>query len=194
MRFSSWIMQGLVLAALGLFGPGNAWASLFEPVSDGQLVCETTDIVHGQVTEVESAWDADHQAIWTTATIQVQDVIRGNTPRGALVKVKEVGGTVADYTITAEGFATFRKGEEVVVLLRPWDDGSGAQRVWGYSRGMFIVGREAGGAPTARRHDLAESGRATMFTDRIPPAIVLDALNRELGALARQCGQGGPQR
>ena len=187
-------VAGFILAGGALLVSVQASASMFEAVSDAQLVCEATDVVHGQITDVQSAWDAGHTAIWTTATIQVQDVIRGNTPRGALVKVKEVGGTVADYTITAEGFATFRKGEEVVVLLRPWDDGSGAQRVWGYSRGMFIVGREAGGAPTARRHDLAESGRATMFTDRIPPAIVLDALNRELGALARQCGQGGPQR
>jgi hypothetical protein len=182
----------LVLGGGVLLMSMSAPASQFEPVRDAQLVCEATDVVRGQVTDVQSAWDKDRVAIWTTATVQVEDVIRGNAARGARFQVKEVGGTVAGYTITAEGFPTFRKGEEVVLLLKPWEDGSGAHRVWGYGRGMFVVGRREGGEPTASRHDVVESGRATMFTDRIPPTVVLGTLIRELGALARRCGPGGP--
>ena len=187
-RLAFSLLVGLCLLTVS----SPALASLFEPVSDAQLVCEATDIVRGQVSAVESAWDTGHQAIWTTATVQVDEVLRGSLSPGTSVQVREVGGTAEGYTIVAESFPTFRQGEETVLLLRPWEDGSGAHRVWGYSRGMFVVDRSTGGAPSARRHDLLESGRATMHTDRIPPAIVLDGLNRELRVLARRCNERAP--
>lgn len=120
------IVWGIILAGATAHLSGPVSASLFEPVSDAQLVCEATDVIQGQVTEVQAAWDEARTAIWTTATVQVTDVLRGATPRSADITVKEVGGTVDGYTIQAEGFPTFRQGEEVVLLLRPWEDGSGA--------------------------------------------------------------------
>jgi hypothetical protein len=187
----TWRVGDLVLAGGVLLVSTAASASIFEPVSDAQLVCEATDIVHGQITDVQAAWDAERVAIWTTATVQVDEVIRGNMPLHGLVQVKEVGGTVDGYTIKADGFPTFKKGDEVVLLVRPWEDGSGTYRVWGYGRGMFTVARREGRAPATYRYDVAESGRPTMFTDRIPPTIILEALNRELGTLARGCEKGG---
>lgn len=185
------LIAGVLLVSGLCFRMREAAASLFEPVSDSQLVCETTDVVHGQVSDVQAAWDEEHSAIWTTATVQVGEAIRGGMASNAAIKVKEVGGTVEGYTIKAEGFPSFRAGDEVVLLLQPWDDGSGTYRVWGYGRGMFSVSRAAGQAPGARRYDVVESGRATMFTDRIPPTLPLDALHRELGALSRACKPGG---
>ena len=169
----------------------TALASLFEPVSDQQLVCEATDVVRGTVSNVQSAWDRQHQAIWTTATLTVQEVIRGGLVSGASLPVKEVGGTVDGYTIEAEGFPTFQSGQEVVILLHPWEDGSGAYRVWGYGRGQFNVDRRDERRPTTLRHDVSKSGHPTMFVDRIPPTVVLDVLNRQLSVLARACDQGG---
>ncbi|MBI3321911.1 MAG: hypothetical protein HYZ91_06570 [Candidatus Omnitrophica bacterium] len=176
---------------IGLLLP-SSWvlASVFEAVSDQQLVCESSDIVHGQVTDVQAAWDSGRTAIWTTATVQVQDVTRGDRRPNTDLQVREVGGTVDGYTIRAEGFPTFRKGEEVVLLLRPWEDGSGTYRVWGYGRGMFVVDRRDSHEPAAARHDVVESGRATMFTDRIPPTLLLDGLTRQLNAFVRTCGKG----
>ena len=173
----------------------QADASLFEPVRDRQLVCEAPLIVHGQVTDVQAAWDEQHTAIWTTATVEVKAVHRGKLPSGtsSVVKVKEVGGTVDGYTIHAEGFPTFHQGEEVVMLLRPWDDDPATYRVWGYARGMFKVERNEGRGATATRYDVVESGRPTMFTDRIPPTIVLEELTRELAGLAASCGQADAQ-
>lgn len=182
------VAGGILLISL------TAFASVFEPVSDQQLVCESTDVVRGTVANVQSAWDRQHQAIWTTATLNVQEVIRGSLAPGASLTVKEVGGTVDGYTIQAEGFPTFREGEEVVALLKPWEDEPSAYRVWGYNRGKFKVDRRGVGKPTTIRHDVTESGRPTMAVDRIPPTIVLDALTRELGALSRACERGGPQR
>ena len=171
--------------------PTKAAASLFEAVSDEQLVCEASDVVHGQVRDVQSAWDEDHRAIWTTATIQVNDAIRGNQARGAVLTVREIGGTVGGYTIAAEGFPTFQQGEEVVLLLQRWEDTPDVFRVWGYGRGEFVVSRREGRKAVASRHDVVEAGRPTMFTDRLPPTAVFEDLTRELGALAHECQSRG---
>ena len=182
--------SGIVLAGGLLLCSSQALASLFEPVGDQQLVCEATDIIRGRVTSVQSAWDAEHAAIWTTATVQVQEAIRGTLAADAVIQVKEVGGTVGDYTVVAEGFPTFQANEEIVVLLRPWEDGSGVYRVWAYGRGKFSIARRGGRPASAARHDVVESGQPTMFTDRIPPSLLLDGLTQELNALARQCDRG----
>ena len=181
------VVSGLILLTGALLLSPETKASMFEPVSDLQLVCESTDIIHGQVAEVQSAWDNEHTAIWTTASVQVHDVIRGPRQRDAVIKVKEVGGTVGGYTVKAEDFPTFRKGDEVVLLLQSWDDGSDTYRVWGYGRGMFMVTRRETRAPAASRYDVVESGRPTMFVDQLPPAVLLEQLNSQLGALVRRC-------
>jgi hypothetical protein len=187
-------LEGLTVAAGLLLVAVNAGASLFEPVSDRQLVCEATDVVRGTVTHVQAAWDEARRAIWTTATVRVDEVIRGATSPSAELHVKEVGGTVGDYTIRAEGFPTFQQDKEVVLLLRPWEEDPGTYRVWGYGRGLFAVDRgPGGGEPTTRRYDVLESGQATLHTDRIPPVQVLGALSRQLRAFARTCNQAGAE-
>jgi len=192
MSFSRRNLESLVVAAGLLVVAVSAHASLFEPVSDRQLVCEATEVVRGTVTHVQAAWDEARRAIWTTATVRVEEVIRGTTSPGAELHMKEVGGTVGDYTIKAEGFPTFRHSEEVVLLLQPWEDDPGTYRVWGYGRGLFAVDRGPGrGEPTTRRYDVLESGQATLHTDRIPPVQVLGALSRQLSAFARTCNQAG---
>jgi hypothetical protein len=179
------VLSGGVLLLLSSQGE----ASLFEPVRDRQLVCEASDIVHGQVTHVRSGWDDQRTAIWTTATIEIQDVSRGSLSRGASITVKQVGGTVGGYTIVAEGFPIFEQGQEVLLLLRPWEEDAGRYQVWGYDRGMFVVTRRDGRGPTAQRHDVVRSGRPTLHVDRIPPEIVLDDLKRQLNSLIRTCDQ-----
>lgn len=179
-------------SAIVLLASATVSASVFEPVSDRQLVCEAAHVVRGRVTSVRSAWDTAHTAIWTTASLQVDGTIRGALGRGAVATIKEVGGTVDGFTIRGEQFPTFREGEELVVLLRPWDDGSGAYRVWGYGRGMFVVERGPDGkAGSARRYDVVETGRPVMVTDQVPAVIVVERLEEQLRGLARGCGQGG---
>ena len=188
MRTRWWWNLLLVSAGLAISCP--AFASLFEPVRDRQLVCEATDIVRGRITGARSAWDAQGQAIWTTATVQIDAVHRGRLSPGTSITVKEVGGTVGRFTLAAEGFPAFQTGEEAVLLLRPWEEDPGTYRVWGYGRGKFTVAHQGGRGPTATRADVDRSGRPTMFTDRLAPTSVLEELEQGLGSLAKSCGAG----
>jgi hypothetical protein len=178
---------GLILMCGLLILPVTASASTFARVSDSQIACEATDIIHGQVVEVRSAWDEERVAIWTTATVQVHGKVKGNMLRGGVIEVNEIGGTVNGFTVKAIGFPTFLKGEEVVILLHPWEDGSMAYRVSGFGRGKYNIARDGKQGAVAHRHDSRESGKATMFTDRIPPVVPLDRLNHELATLGNNC-------
>jgi hypothetical protein len=164
---------------------------MFAPVSDEQLVCESLDIVRGTIESTQSAWEGNPQAIWTRAVLRVERTIRGDHQPGDLIDIKEIGGTVDDYTLVAHQFPTFRAGDKVVVMLAPWDDGSPEMRVRGYGRGMFTVARQAGRPEEARRYDLVESRQPTMHTDRLRPQMGVDDLVRDLHELSARCPQGG---
>lgn len=181
MRFRS---VHFALPAVGLLFSLPASSSTFAPVSDAELVREASDVVRGSVVEVSAAWDAEGAAIWTTATLRVQASIKGRLRPGTLIRVKEVGGTLDGYTIKADGFPTFHKGDEVVVLLRKWEDASKDYRVWGYGRGMFNVIRRPNMPAAAYRYDVVESGgRPTMFRDRLAPTLWLSQLDATLRSL-----------
>lgn len=184
----------VLLAATGMaaaLAPAAAWGSMFMPVSDQQLVCESLDIVRGTIVSTQSAWEGDPQAIWTRAVLQVDRTIRGDRRPGDLIDIKEIGGTVGDYTIVAHQFPTFHAGDQVLVMLAPWDDGSPEMRVWGYGRGMFMVARQHGRPDEARRYDLVEAGVPAMHTDRLQPLMDVDDLVRGLHELSARCPMGG---
>ena len=184
----------LALVGVAALVPATAWASLFEPVSDRQLVCEAMGVVRGEVVSVDSAWEGEPQAIWTRAVIRVDKGLRGQYGPGDYVEVKEIGGTVGDYTIVAHQFPTFEVGEEVVILLGQWDDGSGDLRVHGFGRGMFGISRQPGRPALAHRYDVLESHRPVMHVDRITPVVGAEDLEREVLGLSAQCGAKGGAR
>lgn len=184
----------IALVAVAALVPATAWASLFEPVSDRQLVCEAIGAVRGEVVAVNSTWEGKPQAIWTRALIRVDKGLRGQYGPGDYVEVKEIGGTVGDYTIVAHQFPTFQVGEEVVILVGQWDDGSGELRVHGYGRGMFGISRQPGRPALAHRYDVLESRQPVMHVDRIPPVVGAEDLEREVRGLSAQCGAMGGAR
>lgn len=184
----------LALAVVAALVPAAAQASTFEPVPDRQLVCESSAIVRGVVVSVESDWEGNPRAIWTRALVRVDRTLRGVHQPGDYIEVKEIGGTVGDYTIVAHQFPTFQPGEEVLMLVGAWDDGTGELRVHGFGRGLFGISREPGRPALAHRYDVLESRRPTMHVDRIPPVIGVEELEAEMNGLAAQCGGRGGAR
>lgn len=185
-----------VLALMGLAAlvPAAAWASLFEPVSDRDLVCESRAVIRGEIVQVDSNWEGDPEAIWTRAVIRIDRVMRGPYFPGQYIEVKEIGGTVGSYTLVAHQFPTFEAGKEIVAMIGAWDDGSGALRVHGYGRGMFALSRQQGKQTIATRYDVIESRRPVMHIDRIPPVVGAEDLEREMRGLAARCGARGGAR
>jgi len=128
----SLVLSFLLLAAMAL--PMSA--SQFVELPFDQVAREATVVVRATIGPVTSAWNDSHEVIFSTARVEVKDYIAGEGP--SVILLREVGGTVDGYTQQAVGFPTLREGQEVVLFLTKWDDGSD-WRIYAYNQGKYIV-------------------------------------------------------
>ena len=137
MRRSLSLVTLLLIVALPLS------ASQFIHQSFDQVARDASLIVRGTVENTWSAWDDSHEIIFTYATVRVSRYFGETTGPDTLV-VREAGGTVDGYTQEAIGFPAIRSGEEVVLMLAPWDDGGSEYRIHAYNQGKYLVKKQLG--------------------------------------------------
>jgi len=133
MHRRSLILVG-VLIALAL--PMSASQFVRQPFD--QVAREAGLVVRGSVEQTWTAWDDAHEVIFTYATVRVSRYFGESTGPDTLV-VREVGGTVGEYTQEAIGFPAIRSGEEVVLFLSRWEDGASDYRIHAYNQGKYLV-------------------------------------------------------
>lgn len=112
-------------------------ASQFVPLQFDEVARQSALIVRGSVTHTWSAWDDAHEVIYTYATVRVSRYF-GEMTGPDSITVREVGGTVGNYTQEAIGFPMIRQGEQVVLLLTAWED-STDYRINAFNQGKFLV-------------------------------------------------------
>ena len=112
-------------------------ASQFIELPFDRVAREASLIVRGTVENTWSAWDDSHEVIFTYATVRVGRYFGEATGPDTLV-IREVGGTVDGYTQEAIGFPVIRSGEDVVLMLSKWDDGS-EYRIHAFNQGKYLV-------------------------------------------------------
>lgn len=125
------LVFSLLLVAL----PLSASQFLRQPFD--QVAREADFVVRGQIEQTWTAWDDAHEVIFTYATVRVNRYFGEMTGPDLLV-VREVGGTVGDYTQEAIGFPAIRRGEQVVLMLAKWEDGAD-YRIHAYNQGKYLV-------------------------------------------------------
>jgi hypothetical protein len=132
----------LILVSLLLALAVPLSASQFIEMSFDQVARESRFAIRGQVVDTWSAWDSSHEVIYTYANVRVTRYFGEATGPDMLV-VREVGGTVDGYTQEAVGFPAIRRGENVVLFLSEWDDGS-EYRIHAFNQGKYLVQMRAG--------------------------------------------------
>jgi hypothetical protein len=98
------------------------------------LTRQADTIVVGTVTQQESAWDAQHTAIYTDVTVAVERVLAG--PPGDTVTLRIAGGIVGGMGMRTSNDAVFRDGERVIVFL---DTTAVPSRVVGMQQGKCTI-------------------------------------------------------
>jgi hypothetical protein len=116
-----------------LLGVGTGHGAMRE-IPMEELVRKADTIVLGTVIQQESAWDADHTAIYTTVTLAVEHVLRG-IPKD-VVTLQVAGGSVEGIGMRTSTDAVFREGERVIVFL---DASADPCSVVGMQQGKFTV-------------------------------------------------------
>jgi hypothetical protein len=126
----------LVLSALPLS------ASQFVQLPFDKVARESALVVRANVVDTWSAWDDAHEVIYTYATVRVSRYFGEATGPDTLT-VREVGGTVDGYKQEAIGFPEIRAGEDVVLFLSKWENGSD-YRIHAFNQGKFLVRNRRG--------------------------------------------------
>jgi hypothetical protein len=108
-------------------------------LSDRQMVVGARIILTGTVGETFSAWDQDHQMIWTYVEIRRDRLLKGNLDETDIV-LKELGGTDGDTAIKVFGQPEFTPGQRVLLYLDTAPDGS--LRIAQSFMGMFVISRD----------------------------------------------------
>jgi hypothetical protein len=141
LRASVWLFRVLVVLALPLTcGVAHAHPGHAVPIEDVESLAAS--IVEGDVSSVESRWNADRSQILTDVRITVRAVYRGLRP-GAELRLTLLGGQVGDIVEAVLGQATFRTQQRVLVFLGP--DASSTTPVVEGQHGVFEVTRDDSG-------------------------------------------------
>jgi hypothetical protein len=90
--------------------------------SDDQLIIESRAIVRGRVLSVESGLDKQDR-IFTYVTVRLQEVLKGNLTQRRIV-LKQPGGEYGNRGSLVFGTPQFKVGENVILYLDTWRDGS----------------------------------------------------------------------
>ena len=91
--------------------------------TDDEMITQARAIVMGKVLSVASAFDDQHEHIYTYTTLKVSDVLKGEITSRRIV-IKEAGGLVGTTGSLVFGTPQFVPGERVIVYLDTWADGS----------------------------------------------------------------------
>ena len=121
-----------------------ASALILLPMASGTTIArlsfeELTDkadmVANGTVTRSWTAWDAEHQYIWTHYEMSVAGTLKGNV--GRTVEFAEVGGVVDGVGMNVTGTVIYQTGVHVMVFLSRQPNGY--LRTTGWGQGKYTV-------------------------------------------------------
>lgn len=144
-----WLKSLLLLIGL-LSCAQPSLATTFIIQSDDEMIVEARAIVRGKVLAIETGLDEHQDRIYTYVTIKVQEVLKGQITKRKIV-LKQPGGQYGTRGSMVFGAPEFVVGENVILYLDTWRDGS--LRVHQMLLGKFAVIQDPDtGVPFAMRN------------------------------------------
>jgi hypothetical protein len=111
----------LLLCLLASAQTISATTAILPP--DEDLIVGARVIVRGKVLSIEGSFDEQQGRIFTYVKLKVQEVLKGQITERKIV-IKELGGRVGDRISVVFGNPEFALGEQVLMYLDTWKDGS----------------------------------------------------------------------
>lgn len=127
----------ILSAALLLFTP-DADATQVRYKTVEQMGAESSDVVMGRVTSVQSYWNAQRTKIFTETVIAVDESYKGSGE--GTVRLVQLGGEVDGVRVTVHGALSWHEEEEVFLFLEPYEGET--YHVTGFSQGKFNIERD----------------------------------------------------
>jgi len=177
----------LLVFLLGCAQSSFATTAIVPP--DDDMIIGARVIVKGRILSIESRFDEQQGRIFTYIKLKVQEVLKGQITERKIV-IKELGGQVGDRLSVVYGNPEFALGEQVLMYLDTWKDGS--LRTYQMFLGKFSIvkdektGHEFAVRGTGDEHvvvlptDNAKRGGA--ITDRMEVSAYISMVKNRLAA------------
>jgi hypothetical protein len=104
-------------------------------MSTKELTEESSSVLLGTCTRMESYWADGNSKIFTRIRIRGQQYIKGDL--GAEAEITVPGGRIGDVNYEVSDMPVFREGEEVLLFV--WSHPTGKQLVIGGTQGKFSI-------------------------------------------------------
>ena len=125
-----------MLATLVLFAAVAGRPTTLARMSLDQLAAAADTVARVRCVGAESRWE--NGSIWTVATVEILENLKGNLPRE--IEVRLPGGRVGHLIATVDGAPKFHPGDEAIVFLER--SRTGGFTVAGWVEGTFRISRD----------------------------------------------------
>jgi len=112
-------------------------------MSTRTLSRESELVVKGEVIEVVCQWTEDRTAIFSTAKVQVEEVVTGSCDKD-IIEIVYDGGIVDGIGMKVSDSPSFKNGETVILFLSPDLKLRKVEafRVYGRAQGKYLIGND----------------------------------------------------
>ena len=102
-----------------------------------QLSEASSEVITGKVVKQQADFDASGTRIYTTSTVEVEILVKGNLRTTEQVRVRQIGGEIGDTVQVASGMVYLRPEENVLLFLNPADNAGMTHKVTGFTQGIY---------------------------------------------------------
>ena len=170
MQFSKALFIHSILCLV--FASSSAFA-LMLGLRTEKLTRDADLIITGDVEDTESNWTPDKKLIMTTAVVSIAEVIKGKTVEKK-IRVLYPGGEVGDIGMKISDEAPLRKGEQVLLFLKPEKQFSNgfSYRISGRAQGKYIIGDDL----VARKHGFSVADSDELVDNNIQVETLIEKI------------------
>ena len=131
--------RSLLLLSLALLSPGTVSASTVIIPSDEEMVIGSRAIIRGTVISSLSSYDPRYRSVFTYTILRLTKTFKGDVKPDAAgeIVIKEPGGIAGNIGSEIFGIPQFKPGEDVLLYLDTWPDGS--LRVYQWFLGKYMI-------------------------------------------------------
>jgi len=137
------------------------------------LTKESTAILYGKCSKIESKWNEGKDAIFTTVTVLPDEYIKGNLGSEALITIP--GGQVDDIIYEVSEMPAFIEGEEIFAFV--WKHPSGKNLITGGKQGKMKIKKDKTGKKVVTGLDTSpeqkSAKKGAVVEEVLPPQEML---------------------
>ena len=145
-----------------------ARATTLARLSVEQLAAGSDAVARVRCVRSESRWE--NGSIWTVATVEIAETLKGNLP--AEITVHLPGGRVGHLTATVDGVPKFKSGDDAIVFLQR--SSAGGFTVAGWVEGTFRISRD----PRTGSETVTQDSSAFAVFDAATRAFRVEGIRR----------------